>query len=67
MPKANGVQDLGVVYCNFEQPQTEDFDKLIVTTYRFLTGQDVRVGDTVGDKTVRSVSRLFGVNFVHGD
>lgn len=62
MPKDTGQQDLGFVYANLEVPRASSLDNLIQMEYRFLTGQDVKVGDLVGDKMVKSVAKLFGVN-----
>lgn len=62
-----GLQDMGTLYCNFESPTERDLSGLKLQEYKFLTGQDVQVGDQVGGKTVKSVYKLFGVNLIHAE
>lgn len=56
-----GQEEMGLLHCNFEVPKEVNFNGMSETAYRFLTGQDVQVGDIVGGKTVKTVRPIFGV------
>lgn len=56
---------MGVVFANFDTPLEEGSLSLSETEYRFLTGEDVKVRDKVGDKFVTNVQRVLGVNLVY--
>lgn len=58
-------QSLGVVYVNLDTPVEETTLGLMDTEYRFLTGQDVKVRDKVGDKIVKRVVNILGVKLVY--
>lgn len=67
VPRDTGDQDMGVLYVYFENPTNTAFERMIETRYQFYTGQDVKVGDTVGGKLVKTVVQKMGVNFVSAE
>lgn len=56
---------MGVVFANFDTPLDENTLTFNETEYRFLTGEDVKVRDKVGEKTVNKVEQVLGVNLVY--
>lgn len=65
VPKDNGYTSLGTLYVNFDEAGALNFQGLQDTEYRFITGQDVHVGDKVGAYTVKRIETLLGVKVVH--
>lgn len=58
-------ESMGDLYVNFDTPQELKLEGLVDTGYRFVTGQDVRVGDGVGDKIIKRIVLAHGVKFVY--
>lgn len=57
--KNAGEQNMGTIYVNFDTPEEVNFLGMLDTKYRFITGQDVRVGDEIGDSTLKlTVKRI---------
>lgn len=52
---------MGNLYVNFDTPEQLKLEGLTDTSYRFLTGQDVRVGDRVDNKVVKRLVETLGV------
>lgn len=59
-----GYMTLGCIYLNLESPMDISFDKLDDTKYRFLTGQDIQLDDTVAGKIVKKIVDAYGVKLV---
>ncbi len=59
--------ELGGVYAYFDRPVDVQLEKLVESRYQFFTGQNVRVGDTVGTKLVQKVVPIAGVNLVFAE
>lgn len=55
------MQAMGTLFVNFDTPETTHLEGLTETGYRFLTGQDVQVGDHVGVKVVKRVVETLGI------
>lgn len=60
-----GKVSMGVLYVYFEKPIDQGVGQMNDTRYQFYTGQDVRVGDSVGSKLVKRVVNTVGVRFVY--
>lgn len=56
---------MGVVFANFDTPLDDNTLTFSEIEYRFLTGEDVKVRDKIGEKTVNKVERVLGVNLVY--
>lgn len=59
--------ELGGVYAYFDRPVDVSLEKLVESRYQFFTGQNVRIGDTVGTKLVQKVVPIAGVNLVFAE
>lgn len=57
--------DMGTLYVNFDTSELDNFEGLSGSKYRFITGQDVRVGDKVGSETVKRIVKSLGVNVAY--
>ena len=55
---------MGTLYASLDTPEEVRAMGFFDTEYRFLTGQDVRVGDRVGDFRVKRVVHSLGVKVV---
>lgn len=62
---SSGYTSMGTLYVNMDTPEELDLKGLVDTNYRFITGQDVRQDDKVGDFLVRRVVKALGVNVVY--
>lgn len=58
------LADLGTVFAHFEKPEMVTFQGNKETKYRFLTGQDVAVGDLIEGYRVVRVYDAMGVKAV---
>lgn len=61
VPKGNGEASLGKLYVNFDTAEEFRFEGFQDTEYRFITGQDIRVGDRVGTYRVKKIVEMLGV------
>lgn len=57
-------ESMGDLYVNFDTPEELKVEGLNETGYRFITGQAVKVGDHVGDKTIKRIVPIHGVKAV---
>ncbi len=57
-------ESLGELYISFDSPEEFSTMGFADTKYRFITGQDVRVGDKVGKFIVKRVVESLGVKVV---
>lgn len=66
MPKQGPQINLGKLYVNFDMAEEiSDGMGYHDTKYRFITGQDVKVGDKVGEWRVQRVALNLGVRIVY--
>ena len=56
-----GYQTLGILYVNYDTPEAYNFMGLQDTKYRFITGQDIKVDDKVGDYIIKRIVKSLGV------
>ncbi len=59
--------DLGPLYINLDMPQDIPLSTMSEIRYRFLTGQDVRIGDVVDGKTVKTLHDVLGVKLGYAE
>lgn len=59
--------DLGLIYINFDTPEDMPVGALNDTRYRFLTGQNVLIGDEVNGKVVKTIYNMLGVKLCFAD
>lgn len=52
---------MGILYVNFDMPHDVPVGVLSDTRYRFITGQDVKVGDKIGTLIVKTLYNVSGV------
>lgn len=62
-----GIEHLGIVHAYFENPTEIKLETLAENKYNFYTGEDVRVGDIVGGKSVKRVAEVAGVKLVFAE
>lgn len=62
--KDNGYTPMGLLYANLDSGHVLSFEHMAETKYKFVTGQDVRVDDVVGGKTVKRIAESYGVKLV---
>lgn len=55
---------MGTLYASLDTPEELRFMGFLDTEYRFLTGQDVQVGDKIGDFRVKRIVHSLGVKVV---
>lgn len=63
--KSSGSVSLGTLYVNFDTAEEIKFEGFTDTKYRFITGQDVQVGDKVGEYFVKRIATALGVKVVY--
>lgn len=63
--KNGPVVNLGTLYVNFDSAEELSIFGFADTGYRFITGQNVLVGDKVGEYTVKRVVESLGVKLVY--
>ena len=61
----SGYVDLGTLYVNLDSPQDLQIQGVSDLSYRFITGQPVKVNDKVGPYTITKVTNSLGVNLVY--
>lgn len=62
VPKGNGWADMGPLYLNFDMPDEAPVGTLNDTRYRFITGQEVKVGDRIeGKRIIKTIFEVLGV------
>ncbi len=61
VPKDGPWLTMGVLYLNFDSPKEIPMAALSDTRYRFITGQDVKVGDKIGTRVVKTIYDVLGV------
>lgn len=63
--KGGGLIDMGQIYVNFDTPEDLQMEGVSSTGYRFITGQDIKVNDMVGDYHISKVVKSLGVNIAY--
>jgi hypothetical protein len=62
-----GMEHLGIVHAYFENPTEVTMEKMAENRYTFYTGEEVKVGDLVGGKSVKRVADVAGVKLVFAE
>lgn len=64
LPTAAGETAMGTIYLTQDQLEDLTAEGMKVDQFGFYTGQDVRVGDKIGDKKVTDIREALGVKYV---
>lgn len=58
---------MGNLYINFDMPEEVNAGVLTDTRYRFITGQNILVGDKVNGRVVKTIYELLGVKLAFAE
>lgn len=63
--RATGKIDMGRIWVNFDSPEDLQMEGISDVGFRFITGQDIRVNDEVGEYHITKVVKSLGVNVAY--